>query len=285
MEIIIHIGRHKTGTTSIQHFLALNQDLLLDRYGIYYPEIGRDPLMKYHHPLFRDWAENKKKLDLQLINEVIENAKRKSASRIILSSEILSRDSITETKWIQLKEAFNEKITIIVYLRRQDKYLESMYAEEIKHGLINSKSTINDTQTHNLDYFQFLAPICRTFKKNRIIVKSFDRVIKLDLYQDFLKNLGITFNDEFQLPPGKLNQSLPWRYLNIVIYANDYPFIRRLFINNISMRLIISLAKNFPSFFNKPLPLTEEQRQEILSQYEESNKMVARKYLGEDDLF
>ena len=221
METIIHIGRHKTGTTSIQHFLALNEDLFLNRYGIYYPEIGRDPLMKYHHPLFRDWAENKKKLDLQLINEVIENAKRKSASRILLSSEILSRDSITETKWIQLKEAFNEKITIIVYLRRQDKYLESMYAEEIKHGLINSKSTIKDTQTHNLDYFQFLAPICRTFKKNRIIVKSFDRVIKLDLYQDFLKNLGITFNDEFQLPPGKLNQSLPWRYLNIVRYAND----------------------------------------------------------------
>jgi hypothetical protein len=51
------------------------------------------------------------------------------------------------------------------------------------------------------------------------------------------------------------------------------------------MRLIISLAKIFPSFFNTPLPLTEEQRQEILSRYEESNKMVARKYLGEEDLF
>ena len=284
MEIIIHIGRHKTGTTSIQHFLALNEDLLLNQYGIYYPDIGRDPLMKYHHPLFRDWAENKKNLDLQLINKIIENAKRKSASRILLSSEILSRDSITETKWIQLKEAFNEEILIIVYLRRQDKYLQSMYAEEILHGLIKSKSTIKDTKT-NLDYFQFLAPICRTFTQNRIIVKSFDRAIKLDLYKDFLKNLGITFNDEFQLPPDNLNQSLPWRYLNIVRYANDYPFMRRLFINTISMRLIVSLAKIFPSFFNTPLPLTEEQRQEILSRYEESNKMVARKYLGEEDLF
>ena len=284
MEIIIHIGRHKTGTTSIQHFLALNEDLLLNQYGIYYPEIGRDPLMKYHHPIFRDWVENKENLDLQLINEIIENAKRKSASRILLSSEILSRDSITETKWLQLKEAFNEKITIIVYLRRQDKYLQSMYAEEILHGLINSKSTIKDNKT-NLDYFQFLAPICRTFTQNRIIVKSFDRAIKLDLYKDFLKNLGITFNDEFQLPPDNLNQSLPWRYLNIVRYANDYPFMRRLFINTISMRLIVSLAKIFPSFFNTPLPLTGEQRQEILSRYEESNKMVARKYCGGEDLF
>jgi hypothetical protein len=284
MEIIIHIGRHKTGTTSIQHFLALNEDLLLSRYGIYYPDIGRDPLMKYHHPLFRDWAENKKNLDLQLINEIIENAKRKYASRILLSSEILSRDSITESKWLQLKEAFKEKITIIVYLRRQDKYLQSMYAEEILHGLIKSQSTIKDTKT-NLDYFQFLAPICRTFNKNRIIVKSFDRAIKLGLYQDFVKNLGITLNDEFQLPPDNLNQSLPWRYLNIVRYANDYPFMRRLFINTISMRLILSLAKISPSFFNTPLPLTEEQRQEILSRYEESNKMVARKYFGGEDLF
>jgi len=285
MEIIIHIGRHKTGTTSIQNFLALNEELLLNRYGIYYPDIGRDPLMKYHHPIFRDWAENKKNLDLQLINKFIENAKRKSASRILLSSEILSRDSITETKWIQLKEAFNEEILIIVYLRRQDKYLQSMYAEEIKAGLIKSQSTIKDTKT-NLDYFQFLAPICRTFTRNRIIVKSFDRAIKkLGLYKDFVKNLGITFNGEFQLPLDNLNQSLPWRYLNIVRYANDYPSIRRLFINNISMRLIISLAKIFPSFFNTPLPLTEEQRQEILSRYEESNKMVARKYPREEHLF
>ena len=284
MEIIIHIGRHKTGTTSIQHFLALNEDLLLNRYGIYYPDIGRDPLMKYHHPLFLDLAENKFNLDLQLINKIIENAKRKSASRILLSSEILSRDSITETNWLQLKEAFNEEILIIVYFRRQDKYLQSMYAEEILHGLIKSKSTIKDTKT-NLDYFQFLAPICRTFNKNRIIVKSFDRAIKLGLYKDFVKNLGITFNDAFQLPPDNLNQSLPWRYLNIVRYANDYPSIRRLFINTISMRLITSLAKISPSFFNTPLPLTEEQRQEILSRYEESNKMVARKYLGEEDLF
>ena len=285
MEIIIHIGRHKTGTTSIQHFLALNEDLLLNRYGIYYPEIGRDPLMKYHHPLFSDWAANKKNLNLHLINKIIENAKKKSASRILLSSEVLSRDSITETKWIQLKEAFNEEILIIVYLRRQDKYLQSMYAEEIRAGLINSKLTIKDTQTHNIDYFQFLAPICRTFTKNRIIVKSFDRAIKQNLYQNFLETLGITFDDEFQLPPDNLNQSLPWRYLNILRYANDYTFIRRLFFNKITRRLILSLAKIFPSFFNTPLPLTEEQRQEILSRYEESNKMVARKYLGEEDLF
>ena len=60
MEIIIHIGRHKTGTTSIQHFLVLNEELLLNQYGIYYPEIGRCPLFKYHHPLFSDWGANKK---------------------------------------------------------------------------------------------------------------------------------------------------------------------------------------------------------------------------------
>jgi len=285
MKIILHIGRHKTGTTSIQHFLALNEVLLLDRYGIYYPKIGRDPYFKYHHPLFDDWAQGRKNLDLQLINEIIEDAKRKSASSILLSSEALSNDNITETKWIQLKEAFNEEITIIVYLRRQDNYLKAMYAEGIKQG--QNISNIKDVKI-NLDYFQFLEPICRTFTKNRIIVKSFDKAIKQNLYQDFVETLGIAFDDEPQLvvPSKKLNQSLPWRYLNIVRYANNYhPFIRRLIINRINKRLIVSLAKIFPSFFNKPLPLTEAQGQEILSRYEESNKMVARKYIGEEDLF
>ena len=225
-------------------------------------------------------------MDLELINEIIENAKRKSASRILLSSEVLSREHITETKWIQLKEAFNEKVTIIVYLRRQDKYLESMYAEKIKRGVINSKSTIKDVKI-NLDYFQFLEPICRTFTKNRIIVKSFDKAIKQNLYQNFLETLGIAVNDEYQpVFPVRSNLSLPWRYLNIVRFANSYNiYIRALFINDISMGLISRLAKIFPSFFNTPLPLTEAQRLEILSRYEESNKMVARKYTGGEDLF
>ena len=37
MELIIHIGTHKTGTSSLQTFLATNRSVLI-KHGIYYPE-------------------------------------------------------------------------------------------------------------------------------------------------------------------------------------------------------------------------------------------------------
>lgn len=37
MNLLLHIGTHKTATTSLQHFFALNRALLRS-YGFYYPE-------------------------------------------------------------------------------------------------------------------------------------------------------------------------------------------------------------------------------------------------------
>src|SRR4051794_39377124 len=52
-EIIIHIGTHKTGTTTIQDTLFLNRRLLAAR-GVVYPRIG---LMAPHHTLATHWID------------------------------------------------------------------------------------------------------------------------------------------------------------------------------------------------------------------------------------
>src|SRR6202022_3469950 len=46
----IHIGTHKTGTTSIQHLLSRNSSALRQM-GYYYPDAGRLELHPGHHNL------------------------------------------------------------------------------------------------------------------------------------------------------------------------------------------------------------------------------------------
>jgi hypothetical protein len=48
MRLILHIGRHKSGTSSIQHWLKSNCEALLD-YGVIYPLAGRKGIA--HHEL------------------------------------------------------------------------------------------------------------------------------------------------------------------------------------------------------------------------------------------
>jgi hypothetical protein len=40
MDLILHIGHYKTGTTSIQFFLHKHREILLEKYKLLYPLIG-----------------------------------------------------------------------------------------------------------------------------------------------------------------------------------------------------------------------------------------------------
>ena len=52
-EIILHVGTHKTGTTTIQDTLFHNRELLRAR-GVVYPRIG---LIAPHHNLVTRWID------------------------------------------------------------------------------------------------------------------------------------------------------------------------------------------------------------------------------------
>lgn len=49
---VLHVGAHKTGTTTLQHLCALNRALLA-RHGVIYPEIGPG---QGHHALLAIWS-------------------------------------------------------------------------------------------------------------------------------------------------------------------------------------------------------------------------------------
>ena len=52
-KVILHIGTHKTGTTTIQDTFALNRNLLSGK-GLVFPEIGKT---NGQHGLVMDWIK------------------------------------------------------------------------------------------------------------------------------------------------------------------------------------------------------------------------------------
>ncbi len=134
----LHIGTHKTGTTSIQAFLAANQDRLA-RLGVLVPEAGRpSPGSAGHHnvawELRRDVRHD---AGFGGLDDVVHELRRSDAHTACLSSEDFELlynvpDAIPRLR--EAIEAAGFTPRVVVALRPQAGYCERIYAEIRKHG-------------------------------------------------------------------------------------------------------------------------------------------------------
>jgi len=284
-EIIIHIGRHKTGTTSLQHFLALNDNILVNQCNLLYPESGRDQRLLNHHPIFRDVVVDDGEINMKLVKSILLEAEDKGVSRILLSSEILSRRTVTASQLIRIRDAFKDcQISIVVYLRRQDKFLQSAYAERVKRGFVASPDTIHDIDAA-LNYYKFIDKYADVYPPNTITVKSFEAAVKANLYSDFLSIFNINLSSDFQIPKKSSNERWPWLYIETIRYANSMKSVRKILTHHWIVGAAIKLNQMLPHMLDNPKPLSVEDSRRIMKKYYESNKAVAQKYLNKDELF
>lgn len=129
---ILHIGTHKTGTTSLQAMFAHNRQALADA-GAYFPPVGMTEERAGQHKIAwdlmaGDFNGHVKDLTVALGVSPLPVA--------IVSSEDLSLlhpDANTFDKLVRTIERCGYQTKVVVYLRAQAPYAESMYAERIKH--------------------------------------------------------------------------------------------------------------------------------------------------------
>jgi hypothetical protein len=165
--IFVHIGTHKTGTTSLQYFFKLNYLSLLES-GYLYPQSGRvKPYNFAHHGLawqilgqrilrkssdssnstIPEWLEvyweAKEEIILKSIGRSLKlenewekltvEINEKAIDNIILSSE----DFLVFNPWeiTYLKEQLSlHHVKIVIYLRNLQDFALSLYQEAVKKG-------------------------------------------------------------------------------------------------------------------------------------------------------
>ncbi|MGY5584085.1 DUF4422 domain-containing protein [Vibrio cincinnatiensis] len=294
--IIVHIGMHKTASSSIQKILSIETNLL-NNSKIVFPVSGRIN-NEMHHALAYDIIES---FNTSYKFFYGSNAKGKSWDNlyselgndnrdVVLSSEEFYRilticgiDGLTKLKDKLLKLSNNLKI--IVYLRKQDDFFNSAYNQCIKFDNIiftpaelGSKLKINE-----LDYYQQLSAWAHVFGKENLIVRSFDKnlLYKNDIIHDFFKIINIPLNSDVNIDYNE-NVSLPLSFLEIRRQINsidiEYPKFRDE-INKIINDL--SYVDSFKNVFS----MSKYYYESNVETWDDVNNKISKEFLNGDELF
>lgn len=284
MKIVIHAGRHKTGTTHLQRFFGMNATRLLNEFGILYPESGRNPYFNFHHEFFESLLKNgdNKSAMIKLFWREVKEAKPEI---VLFSSEYLSRDTIQDEELKIIKESFLPYgVEIIFYLRRQDHFLCSRYSERVKQNRLAFPDNIWSFNAE-LDYLKFLDRYASIFGVRNIIVKSYDKAKEIGLIEDFSSLFKEPTLAQLPRPAQEANKRLPWGYLRILWYANSNPITRKMLANRGASYFFRRAAKYFPSIFDASRPITDSEAKLLIQRYNDSNKSVSDKYTEGVPLF
>lgn len=283
---IIHIGRHKTGTTSLQYFLHTNRSKL-SQFGFFYPN---EQIVDWaHHPIARLTESsaprypdhNDKRAQLNSVLEGIETIAEDRGQIILLSSE-----GFQNCRPEILKSVLgSSNVKIVVYIREQYSYLITSY-QQIVHGGLETRALESAISKYNPDYEKFLSSWAKVFGPNAITARIFDKsqLKSRDVVHDFLDVLHLTNSiDEFSFSSEDKNPSLGGVALELKRICNALlpgDFVRRK-----SYFAFMKLASLRKEYSIPPTP-SNHFRQLVHEKYKDSNaKVLERFFHGRSFLF
>lgn len=225
----MHIGTHKTGSTSLQRLCARASDQLLDD-GILYPESGRpDHLPNGHHILAWSIHQERGYNDLEGWDTVTDEIQASDVPKAVLSSEGFVRCTVPEIQ--QIRSFFPDStVQALVYLRDPFSYMVSLYKTRITGwGETRSFQSFAADLLHRCDYPALL----RRWEEGlgeQVLVRSFDVCRENDrLEAGFLDVLGVEADryQQFTEEPSNVSpaeeQVLTARWLNRLQGRNWLP--------------------------------------------------------------
>lgn len=293
----LHIGTEKTGSTSIQNFLAQNRAALRVR-GLLYSEApgvrSHSGLVAYsldddRHDSTREVLGVPRRVPLdtfrQRLSEGLEREVVASGTRVVLlSNELLATRLRRPTEIARLKglcDRLARETRVIVYLRNQTDFFASRYTNVVWEGGtrdfdFRASRTIGD-------YERLLDRWSDAFGKENLVVRRFEpaEFPAGDVIGDFARVIGLDISG-LDLP-ARANPSLD---------AESLAFLRAM-----NRRLPPGLAARVQPFRGaivrvlqrrrggKKFAIPREVAKRIADVYRDSNARVAREYFGSGPLF
>jgi hypothetical protein len=282
--LYLHIGTHRTATSSIQAFMLANWETLLER-GVFHPlRIAR------HFALFN--AVFSGLLTVKDISQDLKKRARKhphQVNSIVLSDEdVCMRTDLS--KLAEFQKYFDVKV--VFALRRQDLWLESWYLQNIKWQWNKSlsHSTLAEffarsEEFHWAHYDRLLCHLDQVFGQENVLPYVFEKgQMPNGPVAAFCSRIGI--DDMSGLTPAPhVNSSYSPTIAEFVrcLPFDEAPDKFRAQLEKAVIAVDLQLAQKVGS--DSSLLIDYDTRMAILATHAEGNANIARRYFGREELF
>ena len=190
----IHVGPHKTGTTSIQWFLRENRAALL-KHGYFVPESGN--VHGGHHPIVRQLCgQEVPHHHKSAAAKFVEALRGTLSDAVVISSEAL--EGLLQKR--EYANAFFSRITeldleprIVAFPRNQPQLINSRYVEVVK-GFRRSEpfeTFVSEEMQHQSFKYSDLIALAKEFDAKLVARPFTGRMIVEGVVADFLGAIGI----------------------------------------------------------------------------------------------
>jgi len=293
-EVFLHIGMPKTGSSTIQEFLAANRK----RFASAGVAVPRSPGNKNHFKLaayaFDDnrMPSVRKIVGIQnrdqiasfretFVREFYAELASINASRIILSNEhcatCYADDEISRLE--ALLRPLANRVRVFFYVRRQDDAAIARWSTAIKNG----ETVEHPPMRFELyDAYGLAERYAKHFGRENVSVGVFEReqLKNHDLVDDFLSRVDV----EFEGKPTEVkasNASLDAKHMEFLRRLNTY--LPRFVEGRVSVRRTQAL-RLLEAMSNGPVAtLPEEELDAFFAKFSEGNSRLAREYLDRPD--
>lgn len=294
MKLILHIGTHKTGTTSLQHFCALNRTKL-QTFGIFYPR-NRKSAYVFNH-LASQIAFNGEAKTRSELEEYVQEAKQAGAHTVIVSGEsfyamtgffhLIQKKPVAdywgmEEKFVAVfadivKEIFTN-IEIRIFMRPQDDLAASLYNQMVKNtqGYTGSFSDFLSLSRPIYDYARHLALWVAQYGRSNVKATIYGRDTIQDFFTDILTDEQIkSFVGKTYSSNERLNRDV-LEFKRVLNERNRNASIADLYMTN---KIIMTLNPYFPDKKDYQIFMPLAQRKKYFEDFEEGNSHLAKEFV------
>lgn len=279
-ELTIHIGMNKTGTTALQKALWYNR-MALERAGLLYPKTGlgtRAAGRGLHYRLSAAFLNRDPKA-AKMIASLNAEIDASWARHAIVSSEFFVelRDLAPLARALQ-----GRKVRILVYLRRHDHWVSSLFSQGVKSQAAPPWGPsvdafirhIRRNVSHYYVYSQLLDRWAEAFGHDAMDV----RVYGSDIITDALTGFGLDLESlpELNVPATRENSSPSRRQLAAIDHVQRAPYP-----DHVKSTLVRRILAADDGGETRDL-MTSETARALIEEHQADYAHIARTYLGRD---
>jgi hypothetical protein len=208
LDYYIHGGLTKTGSTSIQQFLAANPQALADR-GVFYPVGYLDLHNRQHSPLAGAIADGRVDEVARFANDSRDRARAAGAQKVIWSGESIGNmraDGIATLAQAVRTEGGADDVHVVIYFRNlYDRLVSRMNQQaKMREDVVDDAFIEKLNRGNPSDQIRAWEDV---LGEDKVHIRIFDNAIRTGLEKDFLQVVGLEWSDDYVVPP-MVNSSL-----------------------------------------------------------------------------